>query len=136
MEHNLLCPINSDRDLNVYDDYLKECDCEVTEKKPIFKGNSGGYQIMIENKAENMAKRLADTVFMPGYLKTVIGKLVKIETLVGNCLETRVGTLMTVGADYLVIKLYRSCCSMVCESSTVKYVTVIHDNDINKIGPF
>ena len=56
--------------------------------------------------------------------------------LIGGRLESRVGTLLEVGADYLILKLYRGCSTMICELSSVKYVTVIHDNDINKTGLF
>ena len=85
---------------------------------------------------ENALQRLSDKAFMPAYLKAMIGKLVRVESLIGNCLESRVGILMSVGADYLVLKLYRGCSTMICEASSVKYITVIHDNDLNKSGLF
>lgn len=28
----------------------------------------------------------------------------------------------------------QSCSTMICEASSIKYITVIHDNDSNKIG--
>lgn len=124
MEHNFPCPITGDKDLKYYEDYLKKCDngseCRVTVEKG--------------SKCNNM--RLTDTAYMPAFLNTMVGKLVRVESLIGGCLESRVGILMNVGADYIVLKLYRGCSTMICEASSIKYITVIHDNDLNKTGLF
>lgn len=124
MEHNFPCPITGDKDLKYYEDYLKKCDngseCRVTVEKG--------------SKCNNM--RLTDTAYMPAFLNTMVGKLVRVESLIGGCLESRVGILMNVGADYIVLKLYRGCSTMICEASSIKYITVIHNNDLNKAGLF
>ena len=137
MEHNFPCPIISDKDLKYYEDYLK-------------KSNIGNEEIQIRNNREerkmtvesnstrekNTVGSLSDTVYLPAYLKTMTGKLVRVESLIGGCLESRVGILLRVGADYIVLKLYRGCSTMICEASSIKYITVIHDNDLNKSGFF
>lgn len=87
-------------------------------------------------REKNTVVRLSDTVYLPAYLKTMTGKLVRVESLIGGCLESRVGILLRVGADYIVLKLYRGCSTMICEASSIKYITVIHDNDLNKSGFF
>lgn len=128
MEHNFPCPIKSDKDLRFYEDYLKNCDADKTEQSR---------KMTVEScSPRNMTAytRLSDAVFMPAYLKTHIGKLVRVESLIGGCLESRVGILLEVGADYIVLKLYRGCSTMICEASSVRYITVIHDNDMNKAG--
>ena len=128
MEHNFPCPIRSDKDLNFYEDYLKHCDTEQGEKS---------CQMTVKNSPSrgiNTYTRLSDEAFLPAYLKTMTGKLVRVESLIGGCLERRVGTLIQVGADYIVLKLYQSCSTMICEASSIKYITVIHDNDLNKAG--
>ncbi len=139
MEHNFPCPITSDKDLNYYEDYLKKCGKAENSAEPVRKNSQDGYQMTIESSPQHgkgMMRRLSDTAYMPGFLKTMTGKLVRVESLIGGCLESRVGTLLQVGADYIVLKLYQSCSTMICESSSVRYITVIHDNDMNKIGLF
>ena len=122
MEHNFPCPIKGDKDLRYYEEYLKKCDS--TEK-------SG---LTVENSTERSNMRLSDTVHLHTYLNTMVGKLVRVESLIGGCLESRVGVLFIVGQDYIVLKLYRGCSTMICDSSSIKYITVIHDNDLNKAG--
>ena len=130
MEHNFPCPIRNDKDLNFYEDYLKRCDTEQGEKS---------CQMTVENSPSrgiNTYTRLSDEAFLPAYLKTMTGKLVRVESLIGGCLESRIGILLEVGADYIVLKLYRGCSTMICDASSIKYITVIHDNDMNKAGLF
>ncbi len=130
MEHNFPCPIRSDKDLNFYEDYLKSCDTEQGEKCS---------KMTVENspsRERNTYMQLSNKAFLPAYLKTMTGKLVRVESLIGGCLESRVGILLEVGADYIVLKLYRGCSTMICDASSIKYITVIHDNDMNKAGLF
>ncbi len=136
MEHNFPSPITGEKDLNYYENYLKKSGGARTV--PAAGNESGGYKMTVENgnrgSGRTLPPALCDTSYLPGYLCTMIGKLVRVESLIGRCLESRVGTLMQVGADFIVIKLYQSCSTMICEASSVKYITVIHDNDSNKIG--
>lgn len=140
MERNFPCPIVSEKDLNIYEDYLKKSgrteNRQLSEKVP---DSRCGYEVWIEKGSTKTGRRetmsaLSDTVYLPGYLKTQIGKTVRVESLIGGCLERRIGTLIQVGADYIVLKLYQSCSTMICEASSIKYITVIHDNDLNKAG--
>lgn len=114
MENKFPVPIINEKDLKVYEDFIK-----------------------VDNpKKQNLPKMytpetLLNNVFLPAYLKMHIGKLVKIECLIGNRIETKIGTLLEIGADFLVIKLKEQCCSMVIEGSSVKFITIIHNNDIN-----
>lgn len=122
MEHNFPCPITGDKDLKYYEDYLKKCD------------NGEEIGMTVEKRSECSNIRLKDTAYLPAFLNTMVGKLVRVESLIGGCLESRVGILFKVGADYIVLKLYRGCSTMICEFSSIKYITVIHDNDLNKTG--
>lgn len=119
MEKNLPCPIVSENDLKFYENRLNSC-------RTVKPANTVCTVMPQETKKSYMSDMLKETV----------GKVVRIESLVGGCLESRIGTLIKVGADYVVLKLYQSCSTMICEASSIKYVTVIHDNDLNKIGLF
>ncbi|MBR7132245.1 MAG: hypothetical protein IKD04_01790 [Clostridia bacterium] len=134
MEQRSLKSLTSEKDLKIYEDYL--------QKNGIV-SKSQGAQIITKPKMQieavnNSAVRrvipetLTNPVFFQGYLKNHIGKLIRVESLIGECLESRTGILFEVGDDYIVIKLNKSCCSMLIKACTIKYITIVHDNDIRK----
>ena len=122
MVNDFPIPIVSEKDLTVYEDYLKN-------------DNNKQLSLAIKNKS-HIPETLTNPVFLPAFLKNHIGKLVKIESLIGDCLQARVGTLLQVGADFVVIKLNQNCSSMVIEGRSIKFITIIHDNDSKKINCF
>lgn len=124
MENKFPCPIISEKDLNVYEDYLNN-----NRNKEVKTKN-----ITVPKNNRNLTVNNQKSMTATEYLNNQIGKLVRVESLIGNCLEKRVGTLVVVGSDFIVIKLYQGCSTMVCEASSIKYITVIHDNDLNKAG--
>lgn len=64
--------------------------------------------------------------FLAGYLQNYIGRKVRIEFLVGTTTMTdRTGTLLTVGASYVVIQPIDSDDLMICDLYSIKFVTVI-----------
>ena len=131
MDNNFPCPIVSEKDLKLYDDYLKNDN----KSQHMQRGQSYRMQVESPNQAvrPQMPEMMTNPVFIPAYLHSNVGKLVKIESLAGGNLISRIGTLLQVGADFIVIKLYQSCSTMMIELSTVKFVTIIHDNDSNKV---
>ena len=62
---------------------------------------------------------------LPQYLNCHIGKFVKVEVAVLNRIETKVGVLMDVGTNYLVLKL-PECQSVIIEGGCIKFITVMH----------
>ena len=90
---------------------------------------------LIPQDNQNLPKSLKNTAFLPAFLSKHIGKLVKIESLIGGKLEPRIGILLTVGANFIVLRQMRSNNTMICDSSLIKYATIIHDNDIRKLIP-
>ncbi len=139
MEYNILKHIKDESDLLEYEKYLTENfnsdqktikDTEqvvnsVTPYREKYPTRTTGQSIIPSYRSS--------PVYFQGYLKNNIGKLVKVESLLGDRLESRIGILLDVGSDYIVLKLYKSCCSMMIRSSSVKYITIAHDNDMNKI---
>ena len=121
MENNFPIPIVSEKDLNVYENYLRQ--------------DNKATKVVVKNKSY-VPETLTNPVFLPAFLKNHIGKLVKIESLVGECLQAKIGTLLQVGADFVVIKLNQNCSSMVIEGRSIKFITIIHDNDTKKATYF
>lgn len=142
MVYNSHGHIANEKDLDVYEKLL-ECENMTINSMDFEKGvckidnpknkmqikNSEHY---VNNRRNIIPDTLSNPVFFQGYLKNHIGKLIRTESLIGNCLESRIGKLLEVGADYIVIKLYKSNCSMMINTSNIKYITIIHDNDLSK----
>jgi hypothetical protein len=67
-----------------------------------------------------------NTFFTPGFLRTQIGRRMRVEFLLGtNLLTDRTGTLVAVGASYIVLKLVDSDDLMMCDIYSIKFVTII-----------
>lgn len=128
--------ITSEKDLKLYEEYL-ENDC--TSCKPEAEELSCSLPPVTNRMIKSSPASLThnsgcvnSNMFFQGYLKNHIGKLVRVESLLANRLEVRIGVLFEVGANYIVIKLFKSTCTMMIEASSIKYITIIHDNDVNK----
>lgn len=75
--------------------------------------------------SEVPAQTLANPQFLAGYLKTQVGRRVRIEFLIGtNLLTDRSGTLMAVGASYVIIRLQETDDLMVCDLYSIRFVTI------------
>ena len=116
--------ITCEDDLQVYEDYLQE---NFSEKSLIPVGNKTA------NHKGYISQVLNNNIFSSGYLRKNIGKLLKVESLIGNSLDVRIGKLTDVGADYIALKLNKSCCSLMIPTSSIRYITIIHDNDFSKM---
>ena len=130
MEYFKPMHIKNDNDLQIYENYLKEnySSNNTAESEKLTEYQKP--EVIVEQV--HVPKTLSSPAFSNGYLRKNQGKLVKVESLIGNMLDTKIGILLDVGADYIAIKLYKSCCSMLIPTGSVKYITIIHDNDIRK----
>ncbi|EPR09272.1 hypothetical protein [Ruminiclostridium papyrosolvens] len=64
------------------------------------------------------------TEFMNGFLRTQIGKTVRVEFLIGTgTLVDKFGRLLAVGANYLVLRQAETDDIVVCDFFTIKFVT-------------
>ncbi|MBR6510216.1 MAG: hypothetical protein IKT38_06385 [Clostridia bacterium] len=108
-------PIVREEDLKYYEDYLNNL--SITNQKP---------KTMIPKKPiENLN-------LSQNYLQTVIGKLLKVEILNSNFNDCKIGILLDVGLDYIIIKQYQNCCTVMIPINNIKFITIVHDNDIRK----
>lgn len=68
---------------------------------------------------------LNSTQFLNGYLQTQIGKSVTVEFLFGtDTLSDRTGTLLAVGANYIVIREIGTQNQLVCDFFSIKIVRI------------
>lgn len=76
--------------------------------------------------SEQVPSTLANTFFTPGFLRTQIGRRMRVEFLLGtNLLTDRTGTLVAVGASYIVLRLIDSDDLMMCDIYSIKFATII-----------
>lgn len=65
------------------------------------------------------------TMYTPGFLRTQIGKRMRIEFLIGTSSFTdRTGTLLAVGASYILIRPVGSDDTMLCDIYSIKFITI------------
>lgn len=66
-------------------------------------------------------------LFLNAFLKTVIGRRVTVDFLIGtNTLTDRTGTLLAVGANYIVINEVETDDILVCDFFSIKFVKVYY----------
>lgn len=67
------------------------------------------------------------TLYINGFLRTMIGRKVTVEFLIGtNTFTDRTGTLLAVGADYIVINEVETDDILICDFFSIKFVKVYY----------
>ncbi len=87
-------------------------------------------QGMLQPSAVQPGNQVPSTVenpfFTPGFLRTQIGRKIRVEFLLGtNLLTDRTGTLVAVGASYIVLRLIDSDDLMMCDIYSIKFATIL-----------
>jgi len=77
---------------------------------------------------EPLPETLTNSTFVPGFLRTQIGKYVRVEFLIGNQSTDRVGTLLDVGASYILIQDLSGAATTMCDLFSIRFVTIIDSN--------
>lgn len=95
---------------------------------------------MEENQLSNVNKReerqhvvtnanspeiLTNNIYTPAFLRQQIGKLVRVEFLIGtNNLVDRIGILEDVGASYILLRSLESNTTVYADIYSIKFVTI------------
>jgi len=84
--------------------------------------NIGSIPLAMDNQGQDP---VMDTEYTQGWLRTQIGKRVKIEFLIGtNMLVDREGTLLDVGISYVIINEVETDDLLLCDIYSIKFVRV------------
>lgn len=84
-------------------------------------------QIPAAPPGEQAPQTVQSVLYTPGYLKTQIGRTVRVEFLIGtNGLNDRIGTLLGVGASYILIRPIRTNDILLCDIYSIKFVTIYY----------
>lgn len=77
----------------------------------------------------NMPETLTNSIFTPAFLRNYIGKLVKVEFLIGTSnMQDRIGILLEVGASYIVLRSVQDSNLLYCDIFSIKFVTISNNS--------
>lgn len=77
------------------------------------------------NQSNNVPETLSNPIYTPAFLRTQIGKLMRIEFLIGtNNMVDRIGILEQVGASYIVLKSFENDSLVYCDIYAIKFITI------------
>ena len=74
---------------------------------------------------QNSPEILTNNIYTPAFLREQIGKLMRVEFLIGtNNLTDRIGILEDVGASYILLRSVESDNIIYCDIYAIKFVTI------------
>lgn len=78
---------------------------------------------------QNSPEILTNSIYTPAFLREQIGKLMRVEFLIGtNNLTDRIGILEDVGASYILLRSIESNNLVFCDIYAIKFVTISEPN--------
>ena len=78
---------------------------------------------------QNSPEILTNSIYTPAFLREQIGKLMRVEFLIGtNNLTDRIGILEDVGASYILLRSIESNNIVFCDIYAIKFVTISEPN--------
>lgn len=92
-------------------------------------------QRQMDNKVttnSNSPEILTNNIYTPAFLRQQIGKLVRVEFLIGtNNLVDRIGILQDVGASYILLRALESNNTIYADIYSIKFVTISNTGNPN-----
>lgn len=77
------------------------------------------------NIDSNSPEVLTNNIYTPAFLREQIGKLMRVEFLIGtNNLTDRVGVLEDVGVSYILLRSIESSNLLYCDLYSIKFVSI------------
>ena len=74
---------------------------------------------------QNSPEILTNPIYTPGFLREQIGKLMRVEFLIGtNNLVDRIGILDDVGASYILLRSFENDSLVYCDIYSIKFITI------------
>ena len=74
----------------------------------------------------DMPPTLESNLYLPGFLRTQIGKNMRVEFLIGSSgpLVDRIGVLIEVGVSYILLRPIETDDTLMCDMYSIKFVTI------------
>ena len=74
---------------------------------------------------QNSPEILTNPIYTPAFLRQQIGKLMRIEFLIGtNNMVDRIGILEDVGASYILLRSFENDSLVYCDIYAIKFITI------------
>ena len=84
---------------------------------------------------QNSPEILTNSIYTPAFLREQIGKLMRVEFLIGtNNLTDRIGILEDVGASYILLRSIESDNLIFCDIYSIKFVTIAEASSYGMMG--
>ena len=82
-------------------------------------------EIRLNQITENSPEILTNPIYTPAFLRQQIGKLMRIEFLVGtNNMTDRIGFLEDVGASYILLRSFEGDSQIYADIYAIKFITI------------
>ncbi len=82
-----------------------------------------------------LPETLTNPLYTPGFLRTQIGKLMRVEFLIGDSMTDRVGRLIQVGASFILLQSIDPLSVFMCDLYSIKFVSIVTVGEGNPIWP-
>jgi len=83
----------------------------------------------------NSPEILTNNIYTPAFLREQIGKLMRVEFLIGtNNITDRIGVLEDVGASYILLRSVESNNIIYCDIYSIKFITISESNPYNMMN--
>jgi hypothetical protein len=80
-------------------------------------------QALLDMQLQQGAIAVQNKAYTQGYLKTLIGKTIRVEFLIGEAsFQDRIGVLLEVGVDYIVLREIETDDNLFCDAFSIKFV--------------
>ena len=77
------------------------------------------------NINQNSPEILTNPIYTPAFLREQIGKLMRVEFLIGtNTMTDRIGILEDVGASYILLRSFENDSLVYCDIYAIKFITI------------
>ena len=87
------------------------------------------------NIDQNSPEILTNNIYTPAFLREQIGKLMRVEFLIGtNNLTDRIGVLEDVGASYILLRSIESNNTIFCDIYSIKFITISEGSTYNMMN--
>lgn len=74
---------------------------------------------------QNSPEILTNPIYTPAFLREQIGKLMRVEFLIGtNNMTDRIGILEDVGASYILLRSFENDSLVYCDIYAIKFITI------------
>ena len=106
---------------------------DIASVQPATGRNTVPRAISIYSDEMMMPETMTNTAYIPAYLRHQIGRWMRVEFLIGNVIEEKVGQLLDVGASYIILKMLEPSTTMLCDLYSIKFITIIYDAELERL---